>query len=140
MKLNIFVTEPKSRFDQNIPLSGLSNIDNFVEDSECMEIVVESLDYIPMSQIVGVLEKLVTKLRHGGTISITGTDLLDMGRVIVERLYTTEELNEAIFGEGLPKRSSLPLEELTNLLKSFGLKIMKKRLQSSMNYVEAIRE
>lgn len=141
MKLNIFVTEPDDRFDQNIPLGGLGNIDTFVEDAECTEIQLESSDFLPMINIVEVLGKLATKLRHGGVISVTCTDLLDMGRVITERTYSTEELNAAIYGEyHNPKRSALPLNELVNLLKSFDLKIIKKRMQHSNNYVEAIRE
>jgi len=139
MKLNIFVTEPDKAYDQNISLSDLPNIDMVVNDAECTQITLESLDYIPMVHLLPVLEKLVSKLRHGGTISVTGTDLLDMGRVITERGFSTEQLNEAIYGADLPKRSSIPLTELANLLKSFDLKIVKKRMQSSMNYVEATR-
>lgn len=106
----------------------VGNLDNHVEDAEASEIIAEDvIDFVDPSQIPDVLSHWVRKLARGGTLTVGGLDLREVGR----RMTTYEtELPEAIaliYGGG--RKSALALRSVADHLASLGLEITYKGLK-----------
>jgi hypothetical protein len=111
-----------------------------VEDAECTSIVAEDIiNYVPAENIAQVLDNWVRKLRHNGTIIITGVDLYEVCRGINGRYIDLENANQLFYGETGEKKSILSGSDLTRALEECGLKIIKNRYNSYKYTIEAER-
>lgn len=134
MKINI------SRFPQvefgykNITLN--EPLDNKVSDGECTEIFApDILNQVPAHQTYAFLKKCVEKMRHGSKLIIGGTDLSILCNEVIHQRINTVDANNIIFGGC----SVTSLWDISLLIESFGLKIVKKELNHISFIIEAIR-
>lgn len=150
-----------------IPYSGFTNIDpapvieedklgqfdvyagdfknlETIEDSSCKEIVVEGcLDYIHIDFTVDVIKHWISKLRHGGRIIIRGTNLESVVKLFLNGEITTLDFNHLIYGTGKNtwdnKSGCVNLEEVDEVCRKEGLKILSKQIHSEEFILIAIR-
>jgi hypothetical protein len=120
------------------------NLDEYIDTNECEEIVVEDvLESLPHNSIATYISHLATKLRHGGQITISGSDTNEINKAYYISAISLTEYNQFVFGTKASawhfKQSSTNLNEVTNLLKSAGLKIIHKRLPNFHYSVTAER-
>ncbi len=114
--------------------SLLVNIDS-VSAASCDEILLhDTLDYIP-NRIEG-LQKVVSKLKYGGTLTIEGNDLIDWARNIFITHKNLDEANRELY-DG--KQSIDDINNVCYNLEQFGLEITYKRLMATRYSIKAKR-
>lgn len=141
MKLNICVNGQYKEGYKNI--EPRSNIDDVVETAECEEIFASDImDYIPSEIVYDTLKNYVSKLRHGGRIILGGTDLVLLSKEIVTHRLNLVEANKILHGANgeVKKNGQISLSDLDDILKSFNLKVMKRRIDGIKFYIEGVRE
>jgi len=128
----------------NICLSKIDNIDDeldtVVEDAEATEIIANNvLEFIPLPKLVDFLQHLIRKLRHGGTLLITGVDAYAVAKDYVAYKLSIEDFNILIHGhqgdEHNTKLATLSLHGMVYFLKDeFALTILRQALDD-YNYI-----
>lgn len=121
------------------------SLDDISEPAQCTEICApEILDYIHHSEIMPVLQNWVSKLRHGGTIIVGGTDCYEVAKGIVSCQLDTVVFNKALFGLSpqfpFIKLGMYTRHDIESILRNFGLKIIHKRINNRTYTVEAKRD
>ncbi|SVC80422.1 uncharacterized protein METZ01_LOCUS333276 [marine metagenome] len=124
--------------------ADVKNLDNFVDDAEAQEIVaLDVIDYIPLGDINNVIKHWVSKLRHGGSLIIGGTDLFEVSKSFTQYRLGITETNQLIHGEQskpyLIKRVNFTAMGLIDYLDSLGLNLQKKRVNNFHMTIEATR-
>ena len=119
--------------DQTHPDVVLSNYENLqgVEDNEATEIrAIDIIDYYPLERQDQLFDHWISKLRHGGVITVGGVDLVEMAQLLYHYNVTTEDFNSIFFGaskETWQRRQSVqPMHRLANLLSQKGLEVIEK--------------
>ena len=122
---------------------------DIAEDAEVTELVANDiLEYIPLTQLNEFLAAMITKLRHGGTMIITGVDSYSVAKDYVAHKLSIEDFNILIHGyndsarEGHTdsKCATLALQGLVSYLKTeFGLKIVRQGLEDYKYMIEVQR-
>lgn len=146
MKINI-TNIPRSIDDYiNICSEQGHNIHNLqsIESASCKEILaLDVVDYISAKHIFKVLENWVSKLRHGGKITIGGTDYIELMRAIEMGEINTAEINIIMYGNQEStwqfKIGMYTLPDIVDSLRQLGLKIIKQRLSQFRFEIEAER-
>ena len=116
------VLEPK------MGVAQLANIDNLADDGELSEL--EALEVIDLFEVgVGgrVLKNWVGKLAHGGTITLSSTDLIHLSKMLNLRLLDVGRANEVLFGIDGSRKAAYSNQTLKDALEACGLKVMKNR-------------
>lgn len=90
------------------------------------------LEFIPVEHIMEALSVWKTKLRHGASLIITGTDICQIGKAILTKTLKIPEINKILFGTG--NRCCLSLEDVVSLLEHLELKIITKRISDNFTY------
>lgn len=152
MKLHISINKaPLNGYTNISPMGGEEkficnpkNLEGLVEDAQCTEIIAEDiLDYIASNDILNFLTYYVKKLRHKGKLIIGGTDLYSLCKAVVTKNLNVLLTNHLLHGEQTHpwdfKYGQISLDDLVDLLKSLGLKILKKRVNGYKMVVEAER-
>ena len=159
MRVSITVgeTEFKNGYINIDPISGsdsgdaegaikadVRNLDDIIINSECIEIVAEDvLDYLVRVEAISTLRHWVTKLRKGGKIIIGGTDAFEVSKQFCQKIIGVDDFNAIIHGEfSQPwdtKLSHMSLEDLQQQLESYGIKIIKRRVNGFKFVVEGER-
>ncbi len=152
MKINISINKPALNGYLNLsPMGGenqcvgqITNLNGLAEDAECTEILADDiLDFIPSNEILNVLRHYTSKLRHGGKLTIGGTDLHSLCQAIVTKQLNCVEANHLLHGQQdgpwAFKYGQINMDDLVKLLSDLGLQITKKRLNSFKMCVEAVR-
>lgn len=121
------------------------NLNDLLDKAEANQIIVDDvLDYISHTSIYNAIANWVEKLRHGGVIIITGNDLKEVCRKSFTGEIDTGTLNQILFGAHDKawkfKSSCLTIDEVTNLLLNFGIKIKRREINGYRYVVEGIRE
>lgn len=112
-----------------------------VNMAECTEILADDiLDYIHISDMYNVVQHWCGLLRHGGKIIIGGTDIAEVAKAIAIKAIDNKQANLILHGSRVRKASQISMDDLVSLLKSFDLKITKKRLNGMKMVVEAVRQ
>lgn len=88
-------------------------IDNFIE-------------LIPVENIMQALTSWKNKLRHGSSLIVTGTDIVQIAQAVLTKTVKLPQINEILFRKG--NRSCLSLDDMLILLENLELKIVTKRL------------
>lgn len=115
-------------------------IDSLAEDGEAKEIeAFDLLDSFTVATGGKVLNKLVSKLSHGGTIALSCTDLLSLCKGVNLRAIDINLANEVLFGKDGSKKSAYSNEILRECLISRGLKILKNRTNKCKSIIIAER-
>ncbi len=144
MKLNLLLHDdsPRSGFinvdpfappeDQRRIRGHFSCLDEIVDDAECDELIAgDILDYVSVEDVDEVLDHWISKLRHGGVITIGGLDLREVTSHIANYTLKTPDANILLFGaQQAPwqfRKSVSTLSERIAYLTDKGLKPLKKR-------------
>lgn len=144
MKINLLLNDasPRSGHTNIDPLAppndplrkvgDFGNLDEHVEAAECDEfIATDILDFIQADQLDDVLNHWVSKIRHGGTLTIGGLDLRSVARGISDYRLSINDANLLIYGAQQAawqhRRSASTLQIILEVLTSKGLKAIKKR-------------
>jgi ABC-type cobalamin transport system ATPase subunit len=100
-------------------------MDAVCEASECVEMVLdEVLNFIDIQQIPGVLAKLISRMRKGGKMIITGFDINELTKSYINGMLSIADLNLVLFGTGrIKKMSCFSHSDIQNIIVSNGLKI-----------------
>lgn len=146
MKVHIHINEQDSLGGYtNICVGQVDNrnaeLDKHVDDAEATEIVLNNvLEFVPLTELADFLEQIVGKLRHDGTLIITGTDAYSVSKDYVAYKMNIEDFNILIHGAPRTKTATLTLHGMVNFLqKDFGLTIVRKSLEKYDYVVEAKR-
>lgn len=123
---------------------NVGNLDGIVDDAECEVLVCDDvLDFIPQDVSGDVLVNWIKKLRHGGTITIGGVDLREVSLAFSRQEIDLQSANILIYGnQRLPvsyRKSSSTIQHVIGLLKSRGLDILDKKVDSCFYSVTARR-
>lgn len=122
----------------------LADLSFFVEDAEATEIVARDiLDFYDKSLWERTLDGWIKKLRHGGKIVVGGVDIYEVSKAVSNYSISTADANRLLHGEqDAPwnfRKTNATLFDMTGLLESKGLKVMKKRMSEFHYIVEAVR-
>ena len=133
----------------NICLGATENrdeeLDAAVDDAEVVELVANNvLEFIPLTDLVNFLEHLIQKLRHGGTLVITGVDAYTVAKDYTSYRLSIENFNVLLHGNQRDaaniKCATLTLHGMVNFLREeFGLTIMRQHLEDYNYVIEAKR-
>jgi predicted TPR repeat methyltransferase len=124
--------------------ADIKDLSNFAEEAEVTEIIAKDvIDYLPLSQIEKVLSHWVSRLRHGGTIVVGGTDLYEVAKDFSQYRMDITSAIKLLHGEQtkpyLIKRVNFTVMGMVEYLSGMGLKIQKKRVNNHAMIVEAKR-
>jgi hypothetical protein len=115
----------------------LAELEASAHDAQSTEVIANNvLEYLPLTDISKFLDCVVSKLRHGGTLILTGVDAYTVAQDYVAFKLTIEDFNLLLHGHGdFVKKGTLALHGLVNYIKQeFGLKVISKTLEE-YNYV-----
>jgi len=130
MTTNIYHNEKNENYD-NLTAEELWN----VEDASLTSILIEhTLDYCEERDTV--LQLAVQKIRRGGTITITGTDLLEIVRTVSMRIIGVLKAQELLYSG---KISTVTINHVIKQLQNLGLNITQKRVNHHYYSVVAMR-
>lgn len=126
---------------KKIDINTLS-IDSYIDDGELEEIIIDNmLDCVPITQTLNILNKLIKKVKHGGTIIINGIDAYLVAKAFVEMKISIEEFNVLLHGTDreIQRTLGLTCSGVSNFLSESGLKIIHRRIDSFQYSVKAAR-
>lgn len=111
----------------------LDNLDPLVDANEATEVVaLDILDYYATTDVDRVLNHWLSKLAHGGTLTVSVVDLREVSRQFLAGGLGLDEANLLLHGEqDGPMRfrmCSLTLDHLSAVLENKGLKVLKRRI------------
>lgn len=135
----------KTEYKVNIgkeDLPGYWNTDNLlldeVETNQATEILVDlSLGRVPVDQVVEIMKVWIKKLRKGGKLILNDLDIQQISKAVISKKNTIPQLNHLLYDGRV---SCLTLEDVSDILRNLGLRILKKSLVEFEYSVEAIRE
>lgn len=119
---------------------NFKTLEGVVEVGEVTELLADTMtDFLPANDLFQTLKNWSGLLRHGGRIIVGGTDLYEVCRKTVIQELNIREANVLLYGNHVRKLGQMSLGDLVEILKSFGLKILTKRVDGVNMVVEAIR-
>ena len=134
----------------NINYSGYNNLgfvktlDPFVINAECTEILALGIiNYIEVEKIPAFLQHVVSKMRHGGKLTLTGKDIFHFAKLVMTQPGNIGlvEVNQMIYGPAnqRPYASQVHVNYIADILQQLGLKIDRKSLDDGDFIIEATR-
>lgn len=127
----------------------ISNLDEHVDDAELSELIaLDILHYFNGSDVDTILNQWIKKLAHKGQITISVTDVYEVSHAFFHKAkdWNIDKFNEIMYGPQKSeskwdfKRSGFTLNQLVEVLKNKGLKILNKRIVNYMALVTAERQ
>jgi hypothetical protein len=138
--MRVFVTTETTKTEDTdaFDVSGdVSKIDTTVTPASATEVIANDvLDEWNPREPIG--RSLASKLRRGGRISFVGNDLEEISRAMFNRSINLDEANSLLYGQG--KKSMATMEQMLQMVDSFGLKVITARVQAFQYYIVAVRE
>jgi len=114
-----------------------------VENAVVDEILCNSIEYLTRLNFAGYVEHWASKLRHRGTITITGTDLEKTLLDYHNGVINIAELNTILYGNHEhpwdAKSLHLSQADISSVLLSAGLKIKRKMFEGNKYIITAER-
>lgn len=133
-------TEIKVRIGLEEHPGYTSTMDMGLKDYETNQItelyIDSSLEFVSINQVMEILAHWTTKLRKGGLIIISGTDLIQVSKRILTKEFKIPQVNNLLFNN---RQCCLTLDDVTSLLENLKLKIITKRLNDIQYIVTAER-
>jgi len=112
MKITVITSNTQTISDSDsikVPLNELSSVEN----ASCLIInLADAMDYVPFNQRKDVLNLAISKLRPGGEIYISGSDMYAIGHYIIEQLTSAEQINTSLYGGRLSCNTMFDVTEL----------------------------
>lgn len=128
---------PISQYEETKPCD-LKNLDHYVDRSSLKQIIAEDvIGYIEVENLLDTLRHWVSKLRLNGELVITGIDMYEVCREVLNQNINIPTANKILYGEHQHswnfRISTVTLYDVVSLLNELGLKIMEKKLEG-INY------
>jgi hypothetical protein len=158
VKVNLLVSNPEGvragylNFDTLAPQmdphgriqADFTKLDRHVDAGEVEDFIAHDvLDLFPIVQANDILDHWISRLAHGGTITISCVDLMEVSRNLVNRFITPEQANVLLHGEqDRPwkfRQGNYTLSQLVHSLAGKGLHVQMKRLDELKAIVVAQR-
>lgn len=146
MKTNISFqpTNVSGHQNHSIVKSGTYNLTE-LDAGEATEILADAvIEYLPRVPCEEIIKDWVSKLGHGGKISITFDDLHAVTRLFFLQRITFAECNFLLQGPMIEpwqdKKINFTIPEVSKILESYGLKVITKELEGVKALVVAVRE
>jgi hypothetical protein len=138
--LSPFVTTETDTI-KKIDVKRLS-LDEYAEDGELEEIILDNiLDYVPITQVINVVNAVIKKLRHGGIVIVIGIDAYLVSKAFVDISMSIEQFNILLHGDNpdLLKTVNLTCQGVSNFLVENRLEILQRRIDIFQYSVKAKR-
>ena len=122
--------------DVNGRIKGdIGNLSEHVDAGEADEIVaLDILDYFPTNTVDIVLNNWLTRLRHGGRLTMSVVDIREVARGVLAGNLSPNDYNELLYGKQEQpwqfKKSIYTLNQIAEVLANLGFKILSKRIQN----------
>jgi hypothetical protein len=130
MKINIENGNITGYESKTITLEG-------VEDSQCVEMLApNAVNKIHYTQLQQTLLLWRRKLRIGGVLTLGGYDLVEFCKQVIRYEISKEDKNRIIAESGC----FFPLDEITELCKIIGFKVLKRQLNGFSYVLELTKE
>ena len=91
---------------QNNDISGYinlglrKNLSEVLNDGECDEILAQKyLDFIEPKRFDETIQSVCNKLKSGGKLCLTGTDLFSIANLLVDGIMSLEQYRTTIYGD-----------------------------------------
>jgi fumarate hydratase class II len=108
-----------------------------VHDSQCTEILAPQIvNRIHYTQLQDTLKHWLQKLRIGGTVILGGYDAVEFSKNVINYSLSREQKNLIVSESG----SFLALDEITELVKQTGFKVLKRSLNGISYTLELTKE
>ncbi len=125
MKIAIYlpgIFEPKANDLEQVDLSEIGSLD----DGAYQEIFVDScLDFVEERN--KFVQELVKKIRYGGSITISGSDIYEISRAVMGKNLGLEEAGSLLY-DG--RYSISNVFDMSARIQSLGLKLVHKRVNN----------
>ncbi len=120
------------------------NLDPVCDAGEVDELVAHDLiDTLPYREANEVLDHWISRLAHGGTITLSCVDTLEVTKMFQNRSLMMGQLNALLHGEQTEswkfRQGSYHLGQLANILTSKGLVVLQKRIHQFRAIIVAQR-
>lgn len=130
--------------DDGITKGDWTQLDDICCAAEAETIIaLDLLSMIPRNHIDQVLSHWISHLRHGGEIALSVVDTLAVSRALANGELSLPEGGLLLYGEQNQShqlnKSEWSLTSLAEMIKSYGLKIIKQRVQNYRAVVVARR-
>lgn len=105
------------------------DLSEHVDANEAASLVaLNVLDTLAPAEAARALEHWLTRLGHGGELTVSGVDLRAVARALVNGELTHDEADALVHGVAAPRRSSYSLPRLVKVLASRGLEVLSQRI------------
>ncbi len=125
----------------DVTIGEVENLDYVCDDAQCVDLIARDiLDYVTPDKIDAVLGNWVSKIRHGGKITIGGTDMFLVSMKHFRGDIDTDVASMYLYGRRLKphqfKKNMSTLSNVANCLANSGFKILlKKYEEGNCSYV-----
>lgn len=114
--------------------ADVSDLSAVVDAGEATEVVaLDILDYFPGPAADAILGNWLSRLAHGGKLTLSVVDLREVCRAVLSGSATPEDANELLLGrQEKPwqyKKSAYTLAQLVEVLTNLGYRVLAKRNQ-----------
>ena len=146
MKINLLLDDPgavRSGYlnvdpcapDGDVRVRGdVADLGPLVDAGEATEVVALGvLDHLPGHAADGVLRHWLSRLAHGGRLTVGVTDAREVARGVLSGALSIEDANERLCGAqrtaGQFKKSAYMLGQLSGVLESLGYRVLARRIE-----------
>lgn len=136
--MKVILTRNAIEDNDAVIINDINIIDIMVADAEATEIIVdEFLNQFSYADAGKVLNKILSKLRLGGTVTVVQTDIELLAYHLARGMIDVERFNEIAFPG--PCKSAMSLEIVESLLKGARIKIIHKFFNDDICTVRGVR-
>lgn len=95
------------------------------------------LNNVPIDKVDNVFREYVSLVKKGGTLIVNGTDIYEVSKALASYNISVQDANKLLYEGG--KANGFNISFVIDTLKSYGLKIITKRISNFKYSVEAER-
>lgn len=119
----------------------LNNLNDFCDNCECTEFILDNvLQCVPFSQITGLLNMVIGKLRHGGKLVINFVETIEVFKSFLNGQLSLNDLNNLVFGSNVRHVSIVCLPTVREVLENNNLEICMMQLNQFNATIVAERQ
>lgn len=134
--MRVYIKKEENVTNDNVDISvTINELDNVIQSSATELICEDILDFNEDRQ--AVLQKLVSKLRYTGRIVLTGIDVDELSRELLNRNISPREAVSYLYSG---RRSGSTINIMIEDLQNFGLRVINTRLHGTFYYIVAQRD
>jgi hypothetical protein len=117
---------------EGITQCAVDKLEAVVDCNEVSELVAyDILDTVPTEQADALLTHWLSRLAHGGELTISVVDVGEVARDFLHNKLDINQFNSLIHGETIcPRRCALSLNYLCAVLENKGMIVLKKRVHN----------